>query len=105
MCMVLPSRREGYGLVVVEASARGTPSIVVRDEDNAATELVDDGQNGVIAASVSPADLADAIVRVHEAGADLRDSTARWFERNAARLSLSSSLETVARAYETSPTR
>lgn len=105
MCMVLPSRREGYGLVVVEASARGTPSIVVRDEDNAATELVDDGQNGVIAASASPADLADAIVRVHEAGADLRDSTARWFERNAARLSLSSSLETVARAYETSPTR
>jgi glycosyltransferase involved in cell wall biosynthesis len=99
MCMVLPSRREGYGLVVVEASARGTPSVVVRDEDNAATELVEDGQNGVIAASASPADLADAIVRVHEAGPELRDSTARWFERNARRLSLSSSLETVVAAY------
>ena len=29
LCMVLPSTREGYGLVVVEASARGTPSVVV----------------------------------------------------------------------------
>ena len=44
LCMVLPSRREGYGLVVVEAAARGTPSVVVRDPDNAATELVEDGR-------------------------------------------------------------
>ena len=29
LCLVLPSRREGYGLVVVEAAARGTPSVVV----------------------------------------------------------------------------
>ena len=29
LCMVLPSSREGYGLVVVEAAARGTPSVVV----------------------------------------------------------------------------
>ena len=27
LCMVLPSRREGYGLVVVEACAAGTPSV------------------------------------------------------------------------------
>jgi glycosyltransferase involved in cell wall biosynthesis len=35
MCMLLTSRREGYGMVVVEAAARGTPSIVVAGEDNA----------------------------------------------------------------------
>src|SRR5262249_3834472 len=29
MCMVLPSQREGYGLVVIEAAARATPSVVV----------------------------------------------------------------------------
>ena len=29
LCMLLPSRREGYGMVVVESAARGTPSIVV----------------------------------------------------------------------------
>src|SRR4051794_31302690 len=55
LCMVLPSRREGYGMIVVEASASGTPSVVVREPDNAATELVEDGVNGVIAASASPA--------------------------------------------------
>jgi glycosyltransferase involved in cell wall biosynthesis len=99
LCMVLPSRREGYGMVVVEASARGTPSIVVREEDNAAVELVDEGVNGVIAASASPDDLADAIVHVHEAGDELRRSTCEWFARNARRLSLEASLEHVAASY------
>ena len=27
LCVLLPSRREGYGMVVVEAAARGTPSV------------------------------------------------------------------------------
>ena len=99
LCMVLPSRREGYGMVVVEASARGVPSIVVADPDNAATELVDEGDNGFVAASAEPRDIAAAILRVRAAGAPLRASTAAWFERNRGRLSLSSSLDLVAAAY------
>jgi glycosyltransferase involved in cell wall biosynthesis len=99
LCMVLPSRREGYGLIVVEAAARGTPSVVVRAEDNAAVELVDDGENGVIAASAGADDLAAAIVRVHEGGEALRARTAAWFARNARRLSLDASLERVAATY------
>jgi glycosyltransferase involved in cell wall biosynthesis len=99
LCMVLPSRREGYGIVVVEAAARGVPSVVVADPDNAATELVDAGENGYVAASASPADLADAILRVRDAGPALRDSTAAWFARNAERLSLTTSLDRVAAAY------
>lgn len=99
MCMVLPSRREGYALVVVEASASGTPSVVVRDPDNAATELIDDGENGVIAESAQPAELARAIVRVHDAGQPLRSSTAAWFLRNRSRLSLSTSLDSVVAGY------
>jgi glycosyltransferase involved in cell wall biosynthesis len=99
LCMVLPSRREGYGLVVVEAAARGVPSVVVADPDNAATELVDEGENGFVAASAEPHDIADAILRVRAAGAPLRASTAAWFERNRDRLSLTSSLDRVAAAY------
>jgi glycosyltransferase involved in cell wall biosynthesis len=105
LCMVLPSRREGYGMVVVEAAASGTPSVVVREPDNAATELVEDGVNGVIAASASPDDLAAAILRVHQAGDAMRASTCAWFEANARRLSLASSLETVVASYGLSTTR
>ncbi len=99
LCMTLPSRREGYGLVVVEASSRGTPSVVVADPDNAATELVDEGENGIVAQSASPDDLAAAILRVREAGPGLRERTAAWFARNAKRLSIDSSIETVLEYY------
>ncbi len=97
--MLLPSRREGYGLVVVEASAHGTPSIVVAAEDNAATELVQDGVNGVVVTDDTPEALAEAILRVHEAGPALRESTARWYAENAERLSLEHSLRAVLGSY------
>jgi glycosyltransferase involved in cell wall biosynthesis len=99
LCMLLPSRREGYGMVVVEASAHATPSIVVAGEDNAATELVEDGVNGVVVESDDPEAVADAIVRVHEAGPALRESTARWFAEHAGELSLEASLEQVLASY------
>jgi glycosyltransferase involved in cell wall biosynthesis len=99
ICLLLPSRREGYGKVVVEASARGTPSIVVSAEDNAATELIEDGVNGIVVEQADPGAIADAIVRVREAGPSMRVSTARWYERNAGQLSLESSLEAVLRSY------
>jgi glycosyltransferase involved in cell wall biosynthesis len=103
ICMVLPSRREGYGLIVIEAAARGTPSVVVADPDNAAVELVTDGENGFIAASASPDDLAAAILRVHDAGRPLRESTAAFFARNAERVSLERSLEIALGVYGTAP--
>jgi glycosyltransferase involved in cell wall biosynthesis len=100
MCVLLPSRREGYGLVVVEAAARGTPSVVVAGEDNAATELIEEGVNGTVAPRSDPQAIAEAIVRVHEAGASMREGTERWYARNAQRLSVESSLRTVLAGYE-----
>jgi glycosyltransferase involved in cell wall biosynthesis len=100
LCHVLPSRREGYGMVVIEAAAVGTPSVVVADPDNAAVELVDEGVNGVIAGSAEPADLEAAVQRVIEAGPGLRESTADWFARNAPDRSLEKSLAIVAASYE-----
>jgi len=98
-CMLLTSQREGYGMVVVEAAARGTPSVVVAGEDNAATELVEEGVNGTIVRSPDPQTVADGIVRAHEAGYALRESTAAWFAENAERLSLESSLREVLASY------
>jgi glycosyltransferase involved in cell wall biosynthesis len=99
LCVLLPSEREGYGMVVVEASAHATPAVVVAAPDNAAVELVEDGVNGVIAHSADPEAIAAAIVRVHEAGMEMRESTARWFTENAERLSLESSLRIVLESY------
>ncbi len=76
--------------------AKGTPSVVVAGEDNAAVELVEDGVNGVVAASAEPAELARAILRVHAGGRALRERTCAWFAANARRLSLESSLAQVA---------
>jgi len=99
LCMMLPSRREGYGMVVVEAAARATPSVVVAGEDNAATELIVEGVNGFIAPSADAQAIADAIAKVDEAGFALRESTGLWFAENAQRLSLESSLRIVLESY------
>jgi glycosyltransferase involved in cell wall biosynthesis len=102
LCLALPSRREGFGLVVVEAASYATPSVVVAGDDNAAVELVEEGVNGFVAPSAAAEDLAAAILRVHDAGQALRATTARWFEANASRLSIEHSLEIVVRAYGSS---
>jgi glycosyltransferase involved in cell wall biosynthesis len=94
-CLLLPSVREGYGLVVVEAARLGTPSVVVRAPDNAAVELVEDGVNGRIAPDGTPEALAQAI----RAAAPLRDSTQAWFRRHARELSVEGSLDAVLAAY------
>lgn len=92
-CHVLPSAREGYGLVVIEAAASGTPSVVVAGEDNAAAELVTDGVNGFVA--FGPGALADAIVRVHEEGEALRERTRAWFVEHAPRLTAARSTQRI----------
>lgn len=98
-CLVLPSRREGYGMIVIEAASAGVPSIVAEDRDNAATELVEEGVNGFIARSAAPEDLSAAIIRAIEGGLPLRRSTADWFRRNARRLSLGHAVESVLESY------
>ena len=99
LCMLLPSSREGYGLIVVEAAARGTPCVVIRGQDNAATELVQDGVNGMVVDRAEPDAIAQAIARIHAGDGELRRETARWFERNAQELSIDSSLRRVLESY------
>ena len=102
-CLVLPSMREGYGLVVIEAAAAGTPSVVVAGRDNAAAELVEDGVNGALAPDVAA--LADAIVRTVEGGAALRALTAEWYREHAGQLSIAASTERIRRELALSDAR
>lgn len=98
-CMLLPSSREGYGMVVIEAAALGTPSVVVAGADNAAAELVEEGVNGFVAASADPAAIAAAIVACHAGGEELRERTASWFARRAPELTVDGSARAVAEWY------
>jgi glycosyltransferase involved in cell wall biosynthesis len=98
-CLLLPSSREGYGIVIVEAAAKGTPSIVVAGDDNAAVELVSEGENGFVAADASPDALARAITAAVEGGRALRNSTHDWFSREAERLSVAESARIVEQSH------
>ena len=102
-CLLHPSEREGYGLVVVEACVRGTPVVVVAGPENAAAELIEPGVNGFLASSVEPTELARAIVACVEGGEELRRSTLKWYASNRKRLSLRSSLDAVEAAYAGRP--
>lgn len=98
-CVASASEREGYGLIVVEAAARGTPSVVVAGPENASSELIVNGVNGEVAAEATAASLGAAIVEVMTAGRPLRESTIRWFVDNAHELRLERSLDVVTRTY------
>jgi glycosyltransferase involved in cell wall biosynthesis len=60
--LVLPSRSEGLGRIVVEALCRGRPIVATRV--GGITDLVRDGENGLLVDVRSPAALADALVSV-----------------------------------------
>ncbi len=60
--LVLPSRSEGLGRIVVESLCRGRPVAATRV--GGITDLVRDGENGLLVDVRSPAALADALVSV-----------------------------------------
>jgi glycosyltransferase involved in cell wall biosynthesis len=60
--LVLPSRSEGLGRIVVEALCRGRPVVATRV--GGIIDLVRDGENGLLVEPRDPAALADALVPV-----------------------------------------
>lgn len=100
--LVNPSRREGFGLVVAEAAAVGTPSVVVAGDDNAAVDLLVPGVNGFVAADTGARSLGGAIADAVAGGAGLRESTKKWFETARASQNLSRSVDELLGRYDSS---
>jgi glycosyltransferase involved in cell wall biosynthesis len=58
---VLPSKREGFGIVVIEANACGTPVVTTNYFNNAAKDLIQEGKNGYLC-DLHEVDLAEKIL-------------------------------------------
>jgi len=72
--LVLPSIREGFGMVVLEANACGLPVVVVDHPMNAAKDLIIPDENGFIA-DVSEDSLAGKIVEAIESREKMIESS------------------------------
>jgi glycosyltransferase involved in cell wall biosynthesis len=97
-CVVVASVREGYGLMVVEAAAAGTPSIVAANPENAATEHIVQGVNGFVVDPTSAA-LAQGILAAVAAGDNLRQSTIDWYQHRVDSMSMNHSAAEVVENY------
>jgi len=60
--LVLPSTREGFGIVVIEANACGIPVVTVDHPGNAARDLIIKGENGYLT-SLTPGLLAKTMMQ------------------------------------------
>jgi L-malate glycosyltransferase len=73
--LALPSRREGFGIIVLEANAGGVPVIVADHPGNFARDLIS-GENGEVVAPVAGA-MAAALLRVLREAPGSRESACR----------------------------
>jgi glycosyltransferase involved in cell wall biosynthesis len=61
--LVLPSSREGFGMVVIEAFACGIPVVTVKEKYNAAQGLVEEGVDGFVV-ELKDSEVAQGIERI-----------------------------------------
>jgi glycosyltransferase involved in cell wall biosynthesis len=71
--LVLPSVREGFGLVAIEANACGIPVVTTSHPENAARDLIRNGRNGFLCEATAW-DIAEKIQAILAGGSNLEDA-------------------------------
>jgi glycosyltransferase involved in cell wall biosynthesis len=94
---VLPSRRESFGLVLVEAMAAGLP--VVATSVGAIPEVIIDGETGILVPPENPSALADAVNNLLGHPQMMKDMGARGRERVERHFTWARVAERVAASY------
>lgn len=97
-CTVVPSSREGYGMIVVESAAVGTPVVVAANPENLAVGHIVPGVNGFVV-DPTPAGLANGIVQAVASGDALRSTTASWYEKHAGSMAMERATAEVVELY------
>lgn len=98
LCLVLPSEREGYGMVVAEAAAYGTPAVVLDSRASAAACLATE-IGGVLINSAEPGAIAAGIVDTHARSRALAARASEWFRTHQARIGPAAALDIIDHAY------
>lgn len=95
---VLASRKETFGLVVIEAQALGVP--VVATDAGGVPEIIEDGVNGLLVAPDDPEAMAEALERLYREP-ELRSRIGEAGSRNVeTRFSMDAHMEGLVRALE-----
>jgi glycosyltransferase involved in cell wall biosynthesis len=104
-CVVVPSRREGYGFMSVDAMGYGTPSVIAAFPENLAVDHVVQGRNGFVADPPTPLCLAQAIKEAVTGGLQLRASTRKWYADHAETKTIARSLAQLIELHAERPGR
>jgi glycosyltransferase involved in cell wall biosynthesis len=95
-----PSRREGYGISIVEAAANGVPALLIDYPDNASIDL---GINpSLVSKSDSPEVISHFIEYAHENQKSLSQESCEWIRRAAVEQTMTRSAEQVNRMFQES---
>ena len=78
--LVLPSSREGFGMVVIEAFACGVPVVTVKEKYNAAQGLVEDGVDGLVV-ELEEREIAKAVGKMIEKSSGNRKAAEAAFNK------------------------
>ncbi len=96
---VMPSSREAFGMVLVEAMASGLPVVASRIEQ-VTDEIVDDGVTGILVEPRDPEALAEAILRVLRQPAEASRLGAHARETVVSRYGLEAARQRWTEAYD-----